>query len=91
MDHVLQTDDRSLEEVLQGFSGVSGSSIVCSSEVDVIEVHSKSDFIDSYVPLSSSALCLMVIAAFFYKKFLDLVKTIINSFFKEAVSRYDRK
>ena len=90
MDYQLQNYLVNIEESLQGYSGVSGSSIVCSSDVQVIEVHSLSDFSENYSPLSSTALCIMVILMFAYKKFLDVVKSIISSSFKEAVRKYDR-
>lgn len=90
MNFELQDNDLSLFDVLNGYTGVSGSSIICSSDVEVIEVRSVSDFISHYVPLSSTSLCIMILAFFFYKKFLDLIKVVINSMLKEASKRYVR-
>lgn len=90
MDYQLQETLVNIEDSLQGYSGVSGSSIVCSSEVQVIEVRSPADFLQYYNPISSSALCIMVILLFAYKKFLDVIKSIISSMFKEVFRKYDR-
>lgn len=90
MNPILPVDNVSIEDQLNNISGVSGSTIVCSSVYQVVLVNQVSDFTDNFLPVSSSAFCIMVIAAFFYHKFLCVVKTIINSFFKEAVSKYGK-
>ena len=73
----LSDDPLSIYDSLNGFSEVSGSSIICSSEYEIIEVHQVQDLVSSFSPLSSIAFCLMIIFLFSFKCFLDLVKHII--------------
>ena len=73
----LSDDPISIYDSLYGFSEVSGSSIVCSLDYDIVEVHQVQDLVSSFKPLSSIAFCLMIIFLFSFKCFLDLVKHII--------------
>ena len=81
----LQSDDLSLYEKIYGVTNVSGSSVVCSSDFEIIEVHSLEDFSSNFMPLSSISFCLMIIFLVFYKKILDLIKHVIYKIINKGV------
>lgn len=79
MNYTIPVTGSSIYESLQGFTTVSGASIVSTTSFQIVEVRSLTDLQGAFTFLSSSALCFGIIALYFYKRFLDLFKGLVNS------------
>ena len=69
--------DTSVYDILENSSGVSGSSIVCSSDYNIIEVRSIEDIKDNFTPVSTVSFCMMFVLLLFFWRLLDVFKAII--------------
>lgn len=74
----------SMNEVLNGVSGVSGAAIVTSSDYEVIVVSSPEELSSVMQPISSLALCSIIVFLYVYKKFLQTFVRILSLIFRRA-------
>lgn len=77
-----QEDESSLYQSFLGYDNVSGSSIIQSSNYEIVEIHNVQDIKDNFVCISSLSLCFFVFLAYFYKKCLDAFKHVFISVLK---------
>lgn len=73
-----------MNEVLNGVTGVSGSAIVTSSDYQVIVISDQADISSFIQPISSLALCSMIIFLYTYKKILQTFVRILSLIFRRV-------
>lgn len=77
-------DVSSMSDVLNGVSGVSGSAIVTSSDYEVIVISDPEDIFSVMQPVSSLALCSIIVFLYTYKKVLQTFVRILSLIFRRA-------
>lgn len=81
--------DSSVYDLLSDHNVVSGSSILYTDSYDIVLIRSPDDLVGSFSIISTMSLCVMLLFALFYYRFLLLIKHITNNLLGRS-GIYDR-